>query len=98
MMRDGPTIRDQAKAVAQVDGAVRYRYVFRRAGGDWYRVPAWSAAHVMITAFRIDMGGPLEDIAERLRTVPGCIEVECIRDHPTLRPQVRAIYTRESDR
>jgi hypothetical protein len=104
---DGPALRRFAEhrlAARPIngrsfDGAVRYRYV----GDDGRRAPAYWARRIQLTAFHVAMGEPLAELAQALREIPGCLQVTrheagpAGADRNLLRPQVRALYDRETD-
>ena len=99
----GPRLRDAARAKCfpfgdlrsfNPSGAVLYEYI-----NDQNRAPEYAATRIRLRAFYHSTGEPLNRLEEILRAMPGCVKTTRIEagDHPTLRPQVVAVFDRECE-
>jgi hypothetical protein len=101
----GPGLRDRLMlrmSAAGMHGHVHYKYVEPadfNAEPTWANVktaPEYEARHIHVAAYRVNMGGSLDDLHDLVSSEPGCIATRVIREHATLRPQVQAILKRDT--
>lgn len=84
----GPTLRRRIEAAT--DAVVRYTYV----DGRNKRMPEYAATHLRMNVYYIFMGTPLAPLLATLTDITGFEEAEIVMDHPTLRPQIIAVFNR----
>lgn len=90
----GPELRQAVEArcfTSDNPGSAKYEYI----GGDGRKAPEYEATRIRLRAFHIRMSvANLDQLATALETIPGCLSAVKVPDHPTLRPQVVAVFDR----
>lgn len=82
----------QTRVDTNLAGHASYKYV----DVENKVVPEYAATHIRITAFYFQMSVPMLDKLEaELTAMDGCISTTRIERHPSLRPQIIAIFDRE---
>jgi hypothetical protein len=98
----GPDLVQQVRADishAGIYGSAEYRYVAVASVSNWKdgrarprKVPAYRADYIEISAYQANMSAPLEPLRDMLAARPGHVAAMLVREHPTLRPQVVALF------
>ena len=89
----GPAVRDRVLRTCGLhrDGGVSYAYVDHKGT----RVPEYAATHVRVVAYRLSFSKALaHELSETIKAMPGHVSSTVIDEHPTLRPQVIAVFDR----
>jgi hypothetical protein len=92
---DGPGTRRRvsdalAGGIASFDSPFVGKYEYVDAAGR--RSPAWTATHVRIRAYYVDMGRSLDELRNAVAALAGCAEARIDPGEGSRRPQVVALF------